>query len=169
VNLSFRPIQPDDIPTLHRWRNMPHISQWWDPQNPTLAEVRDEYAAYMRPDYNVNAFILILDGVEIGYIQNWGVAAFPDYKPYVQLDDREMGIDVFIGDPSRLHQGIGTAAIRQFLQVHIFADPTVPACLIDPVPENAAAIRAYEKVGFRHVKTFQHEGKGVYLMRLPRP
>jgi aminoglycoside 6'-N-acetyltransferase len=148
---------------------MPHVSQWWDPPNPTLAQVREEYAAYMRPGYNVDAYIIVLDGDDIGYMQSWAVAAFPDYKPYVALDDREMGIDVFIGDPNRLHQGIGTQAIRQFLRDHIFANPGVPACIIDPLPTNTAAIRAYAKAGFTHVKTFQHEGKGVYLMRCPRP
>lgn len=169
MQFVFRPITPTDIRTLHHWRNLPHVSQWWDPPHPTLAEAHDEYTAYMRPAYHVAAFIIVADGDDIGYIQSWRVAAFPDYKPFVPLDDREMGIDVFIGDPSRLHQGIGTAAIRQFLRDHIFADPAVPACVIDPLPENAAAIRAYEKAGFRHVKTFQYQGKGVYLMRLPRP
>ena len=169
MNVAFRPIQPADIPTLHRWRNLPHVSQWWDPHNPTLAEAHAEYSAYMRPDYRVDAYIIVLDGTGIGYIQSWQVGDFPDYKPYLTLDDREMGVDVFIGERERLHQGIGTAAINQFLAEHVFNGPSVPACIIDPLPENAAAIRAYEKAGFRHVKTFEYEGKGVYLMRLPRP
>ena len=167
--LTFRPITPADIPTLHHWRNLPHVSQWWAPQNPTLAQTRDEYNAYMRPNYEVDAYIIVMDGEDIGYMQKWRVASFPDYKPYVQLDDLSIGIDVFIGDPNRLHQGIGTQAIQLFLQDYIFADANIPACIIDPLPNNAAAIRAYEKAGFQHVATFTHEDKGVYLMRLPRP
>ncbi|MGV2437506.1 MAG UNVERIFIED_CONTAM: acetyltransferase [Anaerolineae bacterium] len=27
-------IAPADIPMLHRWRNTPHVAQWWQP--PTL-------------------------------------------------------------------------------------------------------------------------------------
>jgi aminoglycoside 6'-N-acetyltransferase len=166
--LSFRPITPSDIATLHRWRNLPHVSRWWTPQNPSLALARAEYTAYMQPSYGVDAYIIVQKGRDIGYMQKWAVGRFPDYKPHLPLDDREVGIDVFIGEPDLLHQGIGTQAIQQFLHDHVFSDPVVPACIIDPLPENAAAIRAYEKAGFAHEKTFHHEGKGVYLMRLKR-
>lgn len=166
--ITFRPITPEDIPLLHHWRNLPHVAQWWTPPHPSHADVQAEYTAYMRPNDGVRAYIVVIGGRDVGYIQAWQVAMFPDYKPYVPLTDETVGIDVFIGEPDYLHKGWGVQIIRQFICAHVFSDPSVPACIIDPLPENTAAIRAYEKAGFRHEKTFTHEGTGVYFMRLPR-
>jgi len=165
---QFRPITRDDIVTLHGWRNLPHVAQWWDPPHPSYQTCVTEYTTYMRPNYNVEAFIIVRKGKDIGYIQKWSAHAFPDYNPYVEIDPDEVGIDIFIGKPTMLHKGHGTAAARQFIRDHVFAEPSVPACIIDPLPESTAAIRSYEKVGFQHVRTFKHDGKGVYFMRLPR-
>lgn len=166
--MRFRPITEVDIPLLHRWRNTPHVSQWWDPPHPTLEEVRAEYQAYIRPGFPLQAYLVLDDTRPFGYIQRWRVADFPDYRPFVRLDNEEVGIDVFIGEPEDLHKGHGVRLMRQFIREYVFHQPVVPACIIDPLPENKAAIRAYEKVGFSHVATFQHDGTGVYLMRLPR-
>ena len=128
-----------------------------------------EYSQYMRPNSKVNAYIIQHNGEDTGYMQRWVVRGFPDYKPYVSdLDNATVGIDVFIGEASKLHQGIGTKAIQAFIAGYVFNDPVVPACIIDPLPTNAAAIRAYEKVGFRYEQTFQHDGTDVYFMRLHR-
>ncbi|MEL6272362.1 MAG: GNAT family N-acetyltransferase, partial [Chloroflexota bacterium] len=166
--ITFRPIAPDDIRRLHTWRNTPHVSTWWVPHHPSYETARAEYMAYMKPEFGVDAFIWQIDGVDAGYIQKWAVRTFPDYKPHVQLTDETVGIDVFIGETDYLHQGWGPRVIRQFICQHIFSDATVPECIIDPLPDNTAAIRAYEKVGFRHAKTFTHDNLAVYLMRLPR-
>jgi aminoglycoside 6'-N-acetyltransferase len=165
---SFRPITPEDIPLLHRWRNLRHVAQWWDPPYPTLSLVRDEYAHYMTPSYGVSAYIVSYEGVDMGYIQRWQVRTFPDYKPFVPLSDDSTGVDVFIGEATLLHQGLGTGLMRQFIRDYVFNDPAVPDCVIDPLPENAAAIRAYSKVGFVHEKTFTVNRSPVYFMRLRR-
>jgi RimJ/RimL family protein N-acetyltransferase len=166
--ITFRPITPEDIPLLHKWRNTPHISQWWEPHNPSYSTAHDEYMAYMRPDFSVDAFISQINGADVGYIQKWAVRGFPDYKPYVKLDNETVGIDVFIGDTAYLYKGWGGQIIKAFICGYVFNEDTVPECIIDPVPDNTAAIRAYEKVGFKHEKTFTHNNLGVYLMRLPR-
>lgn len=168
MTITFRPITQDDIPTLHRWRNLPHVAAWWDPSDITLAQAQEEYGAYLRADFGVGAYIIRVDGADVGYIQRWRVRDFPDYRPYVAVSDHSTGIDLFIGDPARLHQGLGAQIITAFLRDYVFNDPAVPEAIIDPVPENAAAIRAYEKAGFVHEKTFTHDGKGVYFMRLAR-
>lgn len=169
ITFQFRPISRTDIPTLHRWRNMPHVSQWWHPSNPSYALCEEEYNAYFEDSFGVQAFIVIKDAQDMGYMQMWRVAQFPDYRPYVEaLSDHSVGLDVFIGEPSLLHQGYGSALMKQFIREHVFSDPAVPDCIIDPLPENRAAIRSYEKVGFVHEKTFQHDGTGVYFMRLTR-
>jgi aminoglycoside 6'-N-acetyltransferase len=44
------------------------------------------------------------------------------------------------------------------------------SCIIDPEPANRIAIRAYEKAGFRYVKTVKvpAEPQPAYLMRISR-
>lgn len=168
MTFVFRPIVPDDIATLHRWRNLPHVSRWWEPSKITLDEAKAEYAHYMKPDHKVDAYIVSHEGRDIGYMQRWRVADFPDYKPYVPLTDAVQGLDVFIGEADLLHKGIGTRLIRAYITAYVFHDADVPAVIIDPLPDNKAAIRAYEKVGFVHERTFTHDGIPVYLMRLKR-
>lgn len=166
--ITFRSINMDDIPMMHRWRNQPHVSQWWQPAHPDMDYIREEVAEYMKPNFGVKAYIARYAGHDFAYIQQWQVAQFPDYRPFVPLDDLTTGIDVFIGLVEYLHKGLGTLLIRQFIREHVFDNPHVPDCIIDPLPENKAAIRAYEKVGFRHEKTFTYKGSRVYFMRLKR-
>jgi RimJ/RimL family protein N-acetyltransferase len=52
----------------------------------------------------------------------------------------------------------------------IFSQPGVAMCFICPNPENERAVRAYEKAGFRHVKTVWIESEKAYqyVMRRDR-
>jgi len=60
--------------------------------------------------------------------------------------------------------------VRRLLEEHIFADPRVVSCVIDPLVGNAIAIRAYEKAGFHFLRVAPEDGEGraVYLMELRR-
>ena len=166
--ITFRLIAHDDIPTLHRWRNAPHVAQWWQPPTLDYPDALEEYTFYMRPDSGVRAYIIQLDQHPIGYMQAWQVKQFPDYNPYVALSPHTTGLDLFIGEAQYLHRGLGAYLIQAFIQAHVFVDPSVMDCIIDPLPENRSAIRAYEKVGFVYETTFAHEGSRVYFMRLTR-
>jgi RimJ/RimL family protein N-acetyltransferase len=52
----------------------------------------------------------------------------------------------------------------------VFAGKTFASCIIGPEPENTITIKAYEKAGFRHLKTVQLPflDERQYLMRLAR-
>ncbi len=63
--------------------------------------------------------------------------------------DREVCIDIFLAT-SRPGEGLGTEAIR-LLAHHLFEERDHHRLTIDPAADNAAAIREYEKVGFRRV------------------
>ena len=56
------------------------------------------------------------------------------------------GIDQSIGDPSALGRGHGSAFVRAHCD-RLFA-AGAPAIGTDPHPDNARAIRAYQKAGF---------------------
>lgn len=62
---------------------------------------------------------------------------------------RHASVDVFLAT-SHHGRGLGTEAIR-LLARHLFEDRGHHRLTIDPAADNAAAIRAYEKAGFRPV------------------
>ena len=57
----------------------------------------------------------------------------------------------FLAGAARLGQGLGTQMVR-LLVSELFADPRVTRVQVDPSPDNARAIRCYEKAGFRRVR-----------------
>jgi aminoglycoside 6'-N-acetyltransferase len=70
---------------------------------------------------------------------------------YGEEDDpkyRHASVDLFV-DPRVRGRGVGPDAIRQVVEM-LFARGH-HRITIDPAASNAAAIRAYEKVGFRRV------------------
>ena len=62
---------------------------------------------------------------------------------------------------------MGPVLIRAFLRTHVFAGQA-GRCIIDPDPANKIAIRAYEKVGFRYLRTLHppEHCEDAYLMVL---
>jgi RimJ/RimL family protein N-acetyltransferase len=65
---------------------------------------------------------------------------------------------------------LGSSILRKFLRDVVFANQSIDCCVIGPEPQNKAAIKAYEKAGFRYLKTVQISGEEQpeYLMRLSR-
>jgi aminoglycoside 6'-N-acetyltransferase len=62
---------------------------------------------------------------------------------------RHASIDLFL-DPALHGRGIGTEAVRRVVR-HLVDERGHHRITIDPAADNAAAIRAYEKAGFRPV------------------
>jgi aminoglycoside 6'-N-acetyltransferase len=62
---------------------------------------------------------------------------------------RHAGIDIFL-DPALHGRGLGTEAVRQVVRM-LIDERGHHRIVIDPATENTAAIRAYEKAGFRPV------------------
>jgi RimJ/RimL family protein N-acetyltransferase len=159
--LAFRLLEPADFPLLFEWLQRPHVKQWWDDGENTLEKVELHYGP-LSDEEDVERFILM-----------WSPEDRQDLRPigYFQwylLPDGTGGIDQYIGEPDLVNRGIGTEAIRRFLAMLVERhDP--PRIIIDPDPQNARAIRCYEKVGFRHYETVTREdGTQAYMMEIRR-
>lgn len=135
---GFRRAGRDDLPMLNAWLRHPHLAEWWGPD----ASMDEDDLA----DADCDLWIVALDEVPFAYLQDYDVHAWPDHH-LGSLPPGSRGIDQFIGDPAMLNAGHGTAFIRQRL-AGLFADG-VPAVGTDPHPDNARAIAAYRKAGFR--------------------
>ena len=83
---------------------------------------------------------MLLDGRVVGMVQH-GEEPTPNY--------RHAWIDLFL-DPAIHGRGVGTDVVRTMAR-HLFDDLGHHRLTIDPSAENPAAIRAYEKAGFRRV------------------
>jgi aminoglycoside 6'-N-acetyltransferase len=67
-------------------------------------------------------------------------------------------MDIFL-TASRHGEGFGTEALK-VLARHLFEERGHHRLTIDPAADNAAAIRAYEKVGFRAVGIMRNYERG---------
>lgn len=130
----LRPLTDDDVPRVAEIQAQAEVaSRWGEPDEETLrgkAAGTDE----------CTAFAIEADGEVVGLIQ------------YHEEDDpmyRHAGIDLFLS--GHVHgRGLGTDAVRTMAR-HLIHDRGHHRLVIDPAADNHAAIRAYEKVGFRPV------------------
>ena len=130
-HLVLRPLAPGDEAELRRILETPEVAFWWD--------VPDEGFPWTdEPD--ATRLAIEVDGAVGGMIQYWEEPE-PKY--------RHAGIDLFL-DPALHGRGLGTEAVRRVAR-HLVEERGHHRITIDPAAANAAAIRAYEKAGFRPV------------------
>lgn len=130
-----------DLPLAAHWRARPHVRRWWG--DPSLEPEAEKLA-----DPRLALWIVALAGRPIALIQDYAVHAWPDHH-FAFLPPGSRGLDLFIGEPDLLGQGHGARLLRQHVD-RMFAEG-LPAAGIDPHPDNAAAIRAFEEAGFEQV------------------
>ena len=129
--IVLRPLTAADAPELRRIRAMPEVARWWD-------EPEDDFPLADEPD--ATRWVIEVDGTVAGMIQ-----CSEELEPKY----RHAAIDLFL-DPTFHGQGIGTEAVRRIVR-HLIDERGHHRITIDPAVANAAAIRAYEKAGFRRV------------------
>lgn len=149
--ICFQPVGQEDLKLLDQWLHEPHIRKWWGDPEKELELIRDmvEGRDSTRP------FLILLEDEPVGYIQCWRV---DDYQNEAWLEDNPwlgnlpagtVGVDLSIGDPDRLSQGIGSRALKAFVEKLI--EEGRRSIIIDPDPANERAVRAYRKAGFRPI------------------
>ena len=147
---SFRPLVAADLPMLHEWLCRPHVAQWW-PAPRSHAEFVGEFREHVDPAGTTRGHIALYRDEPVGFIQSYhvmdsGEGWWPD-----ETDAGARGIDQFLADEDRLGQGLGSAMIAAFV-AHLFENRVVTKVQTDPSPENARAIRACLRAGFRPVR-----------------
>ena len=138
----LRPGRPDDVHRLLQIRSEPEVTRWWGSDD-IEEEIREEFTGAE------NAFVIEADGEVVGAIQ---------YHEENEPMYRHAGIDIYLAK-SRHGQGLGTEAIR-VLARYLFEERGHHRLTIDPAADNTAAIRAYERVGFRRVGIMRKYERG---------
>jgi len=151
----------------------PHVRRWYDdtPKSQYPDDSIAEYREAIRGEDPTDEFVVALDDRPIGTIQSYRIDDHPEYAAQVALDRPAFGIDLFIGEPDLIGHGHGPELIRTFLRDVAFPRYGLDLCVIGPSRSNVAAIRAYEKAGFRFLKVYLEPGAREpehYLMELTR-
>jgi RimJ/RimL family protein N-acetyltransferase len=128
--MILRSLAEGDEAELRRIHETPEVSHWWD-----LPE--DDFP-WDEPEST--RFTIVVDGAVAGLIQ-YGEELEPKY--------RQASIDLFL-DPALHGRGIGTEAVRRVVRM-LIEERGHHRITIDPAASNHAAVRAYEKVGFKRV------------------
>ena len=166
--LTFRPLADADLPMLHEWLGRPHVAQWWGP-TPSAAEVAEEFGPAIAGATAHWCYVALRDGAPIGFVQAYAPAAWHHQGWWLDEHDPGVrGIDQFLADAGQLNQGLGTAMVRAFV-AELLRDPAVTRIQTDPAPDNARAIRCYEKAGFRAAREVVTLDGPALLMYWDRP
>jgi len=128
--MKLRPLAAGDEAELRRIHATPEVSRWW--------ELPDERFPWDEPEST--RLIIEVDGAVAGMIQ---------FHEELEPKYRHASIDLFV-DPALHGRGIGAEAVRRVVRL-LIDERGHHRMTIDPATDNAAAIRAYEKVGFRPV------------------
>jgi aminoglycoside 6'-N-acetyltransferase len=130
----LRPLAVDDVPRLVEIGRQPEVARWWTSITP------DKLTAKAEGRDDATGLAIVVEGAVVGMIQ-YGEEEDPEY--------RSASIDIFLSN--EVHgRGLGTDAVRTLAR-WLVRERGHHRVTIDPAVENPAAVRAYEKVGFRPV------------------
>jgi aminoglycoside 6'-N-acetyltransferase len=128
--MILRPLAEGDEAALLLIHRAPEVARWWD--LPAEGFPWDEPGS--------TRLTIEVDGAVAGMIQ---------FSEELEPKYRHAGIDLFL-DPALHGQGIGAEAVWRVVR-HLIDERGHHRITIDPAVANTAAIRAYEKAGFRPV------------------
>jgi aminoglycoside 6'-N-acetyltransferase len=138
--LVLRPLTAGDEPELLRIHQTPEVLRWWD--------VPAEGFPWDEPEST--RLTIEVDRRVAGLIQ---------FREELEPKYRHASIDLFL-DPALHGRGVGTEALRRLVR-RLFEDRGHHRLTIDPAVANAAAIRSYEKVGFKPVGVMRRSERDV--------
>jgi aminoglycoside 6'-N-acetyltransferase len=129
--LNLRPLDASDASELLRILRTPEVRRWWGDPEPEFPCADDPEATRWT--------------IEIGE----AIVGMVQYTEELEPRYRHAAIDLFL-DPAWHNRGLGTEVLRRTTR-HLIAERGHHRVTIDPAAANAAAVRAYEKAGFRTV------------------
>jgi aminoglycoside 6'-N-acetyltransferase len=150
--ISFKTLEEQDFTLFHKWVNIDFVTSWYDRRKFIFDDVEREYT-HQKTDTPVESYIVSYDTVPVGYIQTYRVHDYPDYALCTLVDRHTAGMDLFIGNRDYNGKGLGTLIIQSFLKQIVFTKEEIYSCIVGHNPNNALAIRSFEKAGFSYLKT----------------
>lgn len=165
LDIAFRTVNTADLPMLRAWMEQAHWREWWGESETELGYIED----MIEGRDTTKPFIFQVGGTDFGYIQYWTVAdnliePWLSQAPWMTaLPAETIGVDLSIGESKNLSKGIGSAVLSTFVKK--LAKEGFSEIIIDPDLHNSRAIRAYEKAGFKSIKTLLGKTDDTLLMQ----
>lgn len=138
--MILRPLAEGDEAELLRIHMTPEVVRWWD--------VPEQGFPWDEPEST--RLTIVLDGAIAGLIQ---------YSEEHEPKYRHAGIDLFL-DPALHGRGYGSEAVRRVVAL-LIDERGHHRITIDPASTNLAAIRAYQKAGFKAVGVMRQSERDV--------
>lgn len=127
----LRPLAEEDVPRLVEIGTEPEVARWWQ----SLTEEK------LRARIGSGRALTIVAAGEVAGMIEWHEGDDPEY--------RSAGMDLFLS--AAVHgRGLGTDAVRTLAR-WLVRERGHHRLTIDPAAHNAAAIRCFEKAGFKPV------------------
>jgi RimJ/RimL family protein N-acetyltransferase len=165
AHINFRRVIQADLPLLYTWFEKPHVAAWWPV--PEENEFFKDFLEKIRSKTTI-PLLVYSNQIPIGYLQYYHIDRTREkagsWLP-TELPVTTIGTDQFIGDENYLGKGYGTLLLKEFIKQLHDLEPTVTTVIVDPDPENAVAIRCYEKVGFTRMGMYQAPWGPALLMK----
>jgi aminoglycoside 6'-N-acetyltransferase len=130
----LRPVRAADVDALVAIQGERSVARWWGEPD------RSDIAAKTAPQDGTVSFVIERAGEVIGLIE---------YLEETEPTFRHASIDLFVATAHQ-RQGIGSDAVRTLAR-HLLEERGHHRLTIDPAVANTAAVRAYERLGFRRV------------------
>src|SRR5262245_21807107 len=147
--IEFPRLTEVDLPMVEEWLRREHVARWWrDDIGESLAEYRRALEGREPTDH----FLIEVDGRPVGMIQTYQVSDYPEWEEVVEVGDGVAGVDLMIGDPDLIGQGLGPAVLAQFAREVVFARKETHGVVATVEEPNRRSWRAFEKAGFRYVR-----------------
>ena len=145
MQIALEALDVRHVARLRALHRQPGVLEWWGPM--------EDGFPFDEPESQ--RFAIVCDGEVCGLIQ-WGDDSYEE--------TRHAYVDIFVGDEFT-RRGIGTAAMSEMLRV-LHDEHGYHRVILDPAVENDAAIRSYEKAGFRRVgvmtRSYRHHDSGEW-------
>lgn len=147
--VTLRPATVADAATLAAWDREPHVIECSsdDPDAEIAFGGIDWPEELAVSAYDSHYVIAEVDGEPVGVMQVCDPHTEPTHY-WGEIEPDLRAIDIWIGPKQWLGRGVGTSMMTQMID-RCFAEPQVKAIVIDPLASNTAAIRFYQRLGFR--------------------
>ena len=158
TSIQLREALPSDLDTLKYWDEQPHIISS-DPNDDWDWENELQHKPSWRQQLIAERY-----GRPIGFIQIID-PQFEDSGYWGEVGAGIRAIDIWIGEKDNLNKGYGTLMMQEAL-ARCFACSGVMEIWIDPLEQNTAARRFYERLGFEfmEIRRFGKDLCAVYRL-----
>jgi RimJ/RimL family protein N-acetyltransferase len=134
----LRAIERDDLSRCVHWLNNPTVLEFFGRYAPLSVATEERWFEEQRHDSSQRNFAIDLNGHHIG------MGGFSHMQPR----NRCAEVGLFIGEPKRWDQGLGTDALRTLVRFG-FQEMNLHRIYLRVFAGNQRAVRCYTKIGFR--------------------